>query len=282
MGELFVNEKEYWMMQLSQTATALGLFALACASPQSVPAPVDLSSASDTPKALDNPTVVVVAQKSHTNHETAEALRVSLTESLLGLQVDVKNAQAVHDLQDVVSQVGEVAGHVEDEAAQIALALGVDVYLTYSATVTAEPGGRVRVLVRAYETATGEALGEATGSSNKYMKYHPRYLRDAIGRASSRFLESMLIEYKKQISKGLGYYLVFRGQFDDSAKAEVDRMIQTLGKAKRTLATDGTVHYSVRIPGSSDDVMLDLKAELGGIGCRTKIQRGRMVLIRCE
>ena len=55
-----------------------------------------------------------------------------------------------------------------------------------------------------------------------------------------------------------------------------------LGKAKRTLATDATLHYSVRIKGSSDDVMVDLEGELSGMGCRIPTQRGQMAVIGCE
>ena len=242
------------------------------------------SSASDTSEALDNPTIVAVAQKRFKKHAMAEALATRINEYLQKEDFDVKNAQGMQDLQDVVSQLGEVAGHDEDEAAQIALALGAEVYLTYSATL--QPGRgtvKVQALVRAYETTTGTALGDGTGwSAQRPTSAAQIAFDEAISDATQKVIGNMLKKWKKQVSKGKGYFLVFRGEFDGPAKAQIHRMMKGLGKAKRTLATDATIHYSVRIKGSSDDVMVDLESELSGMGCRIPTQRGQMAVISCE
>ena len=207
------------------------------------------ASATDTSEALDNPTIVAVAQKRFKKHAMAEALATRINEYLQKEDFDVKNAQGMADLQDVVSQLGEVAGHDEDEAAQIALALGAEVYLTYSATL--QPGRgtvKVQALVRAYETTTGTALGDGTGwSAERPTSAAQIAFDEAISDATQKVVANMLKKWKKQVSKGKGYFLVFRGEFDGAAKAQIHRMVKGLGKAKRTLATDATLHYSVRI-----------------------------------
>ena len=168
------------------------------------------ASATDTSEALDNPTIVAVAQKRFKKHAMAEALATRINEYLQKEDFDVKNAQGMADLQDVVSH-GEVAGHDEDEAAQIALALGAEVYLTYSATL--QPGRgtvKVQALVRAYETTTGTALGDGTGwSAERPTSAAQIAFDEAISDATQKVVANMLKKWKKQVSKGKGYFLVF-------------------------------------------------------------------------
>jgi hypothetical protein len=242
------------------------------------------ATADETSEAIGNPSIVAVAQKKFKKHAMAEALSTRINEYLQQHDFDVKNAQGMQDLQDVVSQLGEVAGHDEDEAAQIALALGAEVYMTYSATL--QPGRgtvKVQALVRAYETTTGTALGDGTGWSAERPTASAQIAFDeAISDATSKVMGNMLKKWKKQAAKGKGYFLVFRGEFDGPAKGQIHRMVKALGKAKRTLATEQTLHYTVRIKGSPDDVMVDLEAELSGIGCKIPTQRGSMAVISCD
>jgi hypothetical protein len=244
-----------------------------------------VTSASAVSEAIGNPSIVAVPQKKFKKHAMAEALSTRINEFLQQHDFDVKNAQGMQDLQDVVSQLGEVAGHDEDEAAQIALALGAEVYMTYSATL--QPGNRgtvkVQAIVRAYETTTGKAMGDGTGWSAERPAGKAQIAFDqAISDATQKVLGHLIKNWKKQAANGKGYFLVFRGDFDASAKGQIHRMMKAMGKAKRTLATDETLHYTVRVKGSPDDVMIDLESELSGIGCRIPTQRGSMAVISCE
>ncbi len=243
-----------------------------------------VASASEASEAVGNPTIVAVAQKRFKKHAMAEASATRINEYLQEHDFEVKNAQGVEDLMEVVSQLGEVAGHDEDEAAQIALALGAEVYITYNATL--QPGRgtvKVQAVVRAYETTTGKAMGDGTGWSAERPTSAAQIAYDeAISDGMSKVLGHLIKNWKKQAAKGKGYFLVFRGEFDGPAKAQIHRMMKGMGKAKRTLATDATLHYTVRIKGAPDDVMVDLESELSGMGCRIPTQRGSMAVISCD
>jgi hypothetical protein len=242
------------------------------------------ASADEVAEAVGNPSIVALATKRFKKHAMAEAAASRINEYLQEHDFDLKHAQGVADLNDIVGQLGEVAGHDEDEAAQIALALGAEVYVTYQATV--QPGRgtvKVQASVRAYETTTGNALADATGWSHDRPEGHAQIAFDeAFSDAIKKAEDLMVRKWKGQMSKGKPFFIVWRGEFDGSAKKQIHRFMKAMGKAKRTLATGNTLHYTVRVKGDSDDIIVDLESESEGLGCSVATQRGAMAILSCE
>ena len=160
------------------------------------------AGATDTSEALDNPTIMRWRRSASRAARWPRKLAARINEYLQKEDFDVKNAQGMADLQDVVSQLGEVAGHDEDEAAQIALALGAEVYLTYSATL--QPGRgtvKVQALVRAYETTTGTALGDGTGWSAERPTSAAQIAFDEAISDAAKVVANMLKKWKSKSAR---------------------------------------------------------------------------------
>jgi hypothetical protein len=242
------------------------------------------ASADEVADAIGNPSIVALPTKRFKKHAMADSAAARINEYLQEHDFDLKHAQGVADLNDIVGQLGEVAGHEEDEAAQIALALGAEVYVTYQATV--QPGRgtvKVQASVRVYETTTGNALADATGWSHDRPEGHAQVAFDeAFSDAIKKAEDLMLRKWKGQMRKGKPFFIVWRGEFDGSAKKQIHRFMKAMGKAKRTLATGNTLHYTVRVKGDSDDTIVNLEAESEGLGCSVATQRGAMAILSCE
>ena len=58
--------------------------------------------------------------------------------------------------------------------------------------------------------------------------------------------------------------------------------MMALGKAKNTLATDGTMQFIVKVKGDSSGLMFSLGSQVEGMGCRVATSRGSMAVISCE
>lgn len=244
-----------------------------------------VASDEDVADAIGNPSIVAVPSKSFRNPKLQTSAETRINEYLQERDFDVLNRTGISDLQEVVSQLGEIAGHDEDEAAQVALALGAEVYMTYAATVqTSGDKMKVEAQMRCYETTTGRALADATGySPTRPMGQAQVAMSEAISDAANKAIGTMTKKWKKQAKKGKNFFFTWRGDFaSGSAKNQVYQQMKALGKAKNTLATDGTMQFIVKVKGDSSGLMFSLGSQVEGMGCRVATSRGSMAVISCE
>lgn len=239
----------------------------------------------DVADAIGNPSIVAVPSKSFRNPKLQTSAETRINEYLQERDFDVLNRTGISDLQEVVSQLGEIAGHDEDEAAQVALALGAEVYITYAATVQTQGSNmKVESQLRVYETTTGRALADATGySPTRPMGQAQVAMSEAISDAANKVIGMMTKKWKKQAKKGKNFFFTWRGDFSSgAAKNQVFQQMKALGKAKNTLATDGTMQFIVKVKGDSSGLMFSLGSQVEGMGCRVATSRGAMAVISCE
>ncbi len=182
------------------------------------------------------PTLTVVpfpASKGNKNRGMMEGLLLSY---LTKQKWEVMSPSAVQDLDKLVDAIGEVAGAEEDEAAQIAQAVGADIYIKFEAEKNkgkGMAGGQIAYTVRveACETTSGRALAsqKVTSPAKYELKAgeEQRVYEEALSDAMAQVLPQITDYWKEDRAKGRHFYIAFK----NAPKKTDMRMSSVLKKA---------------------------------------------------
>jgi len=224
-----------------------------------------LSSTSDLAAGAGNPVIMVLPDvpkgKSPldvlgTNplaQQTAGAIESYLTNR----QYEVVSPRGQDALGSEVQMVGNIKGTEDDQAYQIALATGADVYITYAGDVSPVAEGRkASLVVRAYETSTGRLLGTETGYSQTRPNTTDQVLvEEATNDAIEKVLQRIQNYWKTDAVRGVQYKVVvkFNGNFTPERKQDLsdaldDLMDKQFPEHRVNISTDKTEDYIVWAP----------------------------------
>ena len=213
----------------------------------------------------------VQTMNSNTNlRHAAGAIKSYLT----ALQYDVQVPEQMNLIQDISQAQEALEGMEEGYGYQLALAIGSDVYITYTTNIESRSvGGRTvrkaNTIVKAFETTTARLLGEETGYSEERPAVDSAVVEEAVHGAIDKVLSRINAYWKKDLKRGIQYKLILRieGAFDEDEREDIAFAISDLLKefcniSKEVLATDMTLDYLVWVDSEKYSQSRDLYRDL--------------------
>lgn len=144
------------------------------------------------------------------NEPSSKAMMEAINAFLTQKHYEVKSLEGQGALDELIQMQQEIAGDEEDFSYLASLALGADVYLTFSGSVQGE---MVVAEVNAYETATARLLGSQTSEvkNNSGPDANLRALSQSAARKAMPGLEKKILAYWSADQKnGVQYKAVIK------------------------------------------------------------------------
>ncbi|TKJ42355.1 hypothetical protein CEE37_01350 [candidate division LCP-89 bacterium B3_LCP] len=209
----------------------------------------------------------------------------------------------VPEQQDFLNNYTEtmhlVEGTGEDMSYKIALAIGSDVYITYSVYIERRMVGstenkKASVSVRAYETTTARLLGTETGYSYERPSPDEVVVEEAIHDAIDKVLSRVNAYWKEDLQRGVQYKIIFSitGMFDEDEVEDIQFALSDVidafaTRSKENIVTDQTMDYQVWVkPSEYDkardlyrDIKDDFAAEISGAKVRRQQINRKLLLL---
>lgn len=207
---------------------------------------------------------------------------------LTARKYDVVVPRAQEQLNDLASVQSELKGNEQDISYQLSLALGADIYITFSGTVK---DSKANVVVKAYETTTARLLGTETGYSEKRPGASQEALvEEAINGAISNVLSRITAYWQDDVKRGSQYKLIFNvtGNFSADEIEEIqfavsDAVDEMFSSSKENIIADKTMDYLVWAKNSeysrSSNIYRDLQKNLASVAKVTRITLNRKLIV---
>ena len=174
---------------------------------------------------------------------------------LTARQYEVVIPRAMNEIDQLVDLQGENRGVEEDLSYKLSLSIGADVYITFSGTVDRVGNThKASVVIKAYETTTGRALGTETGySKDRPVQTKQKVLvEEAVNDAMEKVLSRLTQYWKKDQEKGLQYKVVLKlsPEWNEDQRENItdgleDILEEAFPKNKEIVSTDKTMDYIV-------------------------------------
>jgi len=207
---------------------------------------------------------------------------------LTARKYDVVVPRASEQLNDLASIQAELKGADQDISYQLSLALGADIYISFSGSVQ---GGKATVVVKAYETTTARLLGTETGySATRPNVAQEALVEEAINGAIQNVLSRITAYWQEDTKRGVQYKLIFNvlGNFNskqiENLQFDVSDVIQEMfSSSKENIITDKTMDYIVWAKNSeyskSMNIFRDIKSKLAKTADVTRININRKLIV---
>jgi len=233
--------------------------------PQQASQPQAQTVATNVGGVMDNlPTIMVLPAHSGkgsseiqvvSNNPMSKAMMESINSYLTQKRYNVKSLEGESQLEDIVKMQNDIANTEDDLSYLASLALGADIYVKFSGSVTSE---NATVEVNAYETSTGRLLGSQTAEVKNNGHTDQANLRANVQSAARKTmpnLEQKILGYWKQdLQKGVQYKVVMnlKGEFTDNQIEDLhDVAVQSLKKNFNSVVvnvlTDKTIDLVVYV-----------------------------------
>jgi Family of unknown function (DUF6175) len=168
---------------------------------------------------------------------------------------DMVDANALKNVNDIVSAVHAIDGVVADPIAEVASVVGADIYFTYTAGITANV--QASASVKAYEATTGRLLATGTGQSRQYPAGTSEMsaLTEAVSDAMPKVFEDVSGYWHEDAAKGRKYMFSVTGDFAQRDKQKaLKKSLEGLGDVKMSVKTANKMAGVIRSKKSADDV----------------------------
>jgi len=207
---------------------------------------------------------------------------------LTARKYDIIVPRAQEQLNDLASIQMELKGAEQDIAYQLSLALGSDVYITFSGSVE---NNKANVVIKAYETTTARLLGSETGYSQARPGASAQSLvEEAINGAIANVIARITSYWQDDIKRGTQYKLIFSviGSFSgrslDDMQIAVGEAIQDMfSSSKENIVTDQTMDYIVWAKSDefsrASNIYSELRKRLASETNVTRINLNRKLII---
>jgi len=198
----------------------------------------------------------------------------SIESYLTGRKYDVLVPEQKVNIDVLTEAQQGIKGMENDYSYQLALAIGSDVYITYTVDMQSrEVGGstvrKATVGVRAYETTTARLLGTETGYSKERPATDLAVVEEAIHGAIDNVLSRVNAYWKDDLTRGVQYKLTIniQGDFDENQREDIGFAIsraikQNTKSSKENVATDQTFDYLVWVDSKKISDSRELYAAL--------------------
>jgi len=207
---------------------------------------------------------------------------------LTARKYDVVVPRAQEQLNDLASVQSELKGNEQDVSYQLALALGADIYITFSGTVK---DNKANVVVKAYETTTARLLGTETGySATRPGVSSEALVEEAINGAIANVLSRITAYWQDDVKRGSQYKLIFNvtGNFTPKQIEKIqfavsDLIEEMFSTSKENIIADRTMDYLVWAKNSeyskSSNIYRDLQKKLAGVADVNRITLNRKLIV---
>lgn len=207
---------------------------------------------------------------------------------LTARKYDVVVPRAQEQLNDLASVQAELKGSEQDISYQLSLALGADIYITFSGTVK---DNKANVVVKAYETTTARLLGTETGySQTRPGASQEALVEEAINGAIANVLSRVTAYWQDDVKRGSQYKLIFNitGNFNAAQIEEIqfevsDLIDEMFSSSKENVIADKTMDYLVWAKNSeysrSSNIYRDLQKKLASVAKATRITLNRKLIV---
>jgi len=175
-----------------------------------------IKSATDLGDALGNPTIMVLPDvasgespiKVYDTNNLARHAAGVIESHLTAKKYEVILPRAQDQLAQMTEMQGALDGQNTDQAYQLALTLGSDVYIIFSGKIE---NAKASVVVKAYETTTGRLLGTETGYSAPRPGVNMEPLvEEAVSDAIDKVLQRITNYWTDDLKKGVQYKVIFK------------------------------------------------------------------------
>jgi hypothetical protein len=216
-----------------------------------------LVSLGDLTESQGNPSIMVIPETKKgespiqvlDNNNLARHAAGVIESHLTAKQYEVVVPRGIEQLNEVTKLQSEMSTSEEDPSYQLALSLGSDIYLVYSGQVQ---NGKASIVVKAYETTTGRALGTETGYSQQRPGTPMEPLvEEAINDGIDKVLQRLNNYWTADLKKGVQYKVIFKfvGNFSKNqlqqAKDDIAKTLEDEFKTKENIITDKTADWQV-------------------------------------
>ena len=207
---------------------------------------------------------------------------------LTARKYDIIVPRAQEQLNDLASIQAELKGVEPDISYQLSLALGADVYITFSGSVE---NNKATVVIKAFETTTARLLGSETGYSQARPGASAQALvEEAINGAIANVLSRITNYWQDDIKRGSQYKIIFNvvGRFAGKQLQEmqfaVSEAIEDMfSSSKENIVTDQTMDYIVWAKNDeysrASNIHRDLAKRLADVTNVTRINLNRKLII---
>lgn len=236
-------------------------------------------------KAKDAQEIIVIQ-----NEPSSKAMMEAINSYLTQKNYEVKSLEGQGALDELIQMQQEISGAEEDFSYLASLALGADIYLTFSGSVHED---MVVAEVNAYETATARLLGSQTSEvkNNRGYDANMRALTQSAARKAMPGLEKKIQAYWNADQKnGVQYKAVFqiKGSFSDTQIEDVhDAVLNTLKSVFNKVAVNSMTNKTIDLIiyadpkrfGDSHDVYSTIRNSLKSVVSISKNNISRKLLL---
>jgi len=198
-------------------------------------------------------------------------------------------------LQELSATQYAMAGSEEDYSYLLALSIGSDVYISYNVKLETRQlaSTEVRKAIvgcRAYETTTGRLLGTETGYSEERPAAEAALVEEAMNDAIDRVLSRISNYWKKDLSQGIQYKVLFTISQDyeiDTAEKIIFQLADLLKTSTKTLKENAIADYTYDVSvwvdpqrfSTTTDVYRYLKTNYQGLGRMERVSINRKLIL---
>jgi len=198
-------------------------------------------------------------------------------------------------LQQLSATQYAMAGSEEDYSYLLALSIGSDVYISYNVKLETRQlaSTEVRKAIvgcRAYETTTGRLLGTETGYSEERPAAEAALVEEAMNDAIDRVLSRISNYWKKDLSQGIQYKVLFTISQDyeiDTAEKIIFQLADLLKTSAKTLKENAIADYTYDVSvwvdpqrfSTTTDVYRYLKTNYQGLGRMERVSINRKLIL---
>ncbi len=227
-----------------------------------------IQDSGDLMDSVGMPSLVAVPSKASKAKKLTKEMAAVVDDYLTSNNLNVKDIGNIQNMEKVFESLGEISGAEENEAAQIALAAGADVYfvyegnrdkkadsIAYSATVTAFE------TVTSTKLGTKKTIGEARFSkrAGEESKALDEPFRDSMGKLMPRVMEY----WKRTAPKGQRYMIQFNGGDTSKTKRAIMKILKrNCSNRKMITADDKMVRYEAQCKMANDELSIMFEEEM--------------------
>ncbi|MBW2703849.1 MAG: hypothetical protein JRF33_23770, partial [Deltaproteobacteria bacterium] len=205
-----------------------------------------MQSTEDLMDSVGMPSLMAVPSKANKGSKLRGIMESIVNEYLSNQEFEILDAKGVQDLGKFTDALGEVSGAEENEAAQIAMAIGADVYFVYEA-IKSKKGDTVNytVRVKAYETTTGTVVGDTSATAparyDDIAGKEAETLMEPMNDAMGKLVPLLMKFWKRTAPKGQRFYLVFNGGPEGTDENMAEVLERNCSKYKLVSSVEGKV-----------------------------------------
>ena len=221
-----------------------------------------IKARSDLVSQLGNPFILVLpsVKKGESpinillNNSTYKHAASVIESYLTSRQYDVVVPEQMEALETLNTAQLELGDREDDYAYQLALSIGSDIYIEFSGIEEKAGYGtnKYAASVRAYETTTSRLLGTETGYSQARKGELMLCVEEAMNDAVDKVLSKITSYWKKDLSQGIQYKLVFNmasdfgeDQIEEIQFVLIDMIENMTNKSKENILTSQTLDYNI-------------------------------------